>query len=222
MLFWLISPLVVGTEWLAQDGLPSLSSLLISKIPANQQPKYQPLAIDQWQSSDHKGHVCVQKRLFVLWNILQIAWVKAKKLMQKGRSVWGQNMFPPPFEVSEEQTELGRFFPTHRHSVFGRPRSVTILVIWEHLSIKYLRCSQPLSYSQDENFRENYWEVAWWILNTHKWQWRHLEPHRVIFQHRSYLDQAILTSHLQVEDDHILFPNWVFLHITIRTLSPAI
>lgn len=110
----------------------------------------------------------------------------------------------PPFEVSEEQSELGWFFPICQHSAFGRPRFVTFRVIWEHLSIKYLRCWQTVSYSQDANSRKNYWEGAWWILSTHKWQWRHLEPHRVIFQHKPSPDQAILTSHLHVDNDHIL------------------
>lgn len=181
---------------------------LLSSFPRFQQTN-NPNTSQQQQtdgkSSDPRGHICVgfQERLSVLWNTLQIEWVKVKKLLQKGLSVWGQNMFSPSFKVSEKQSELGWFLPTCLNLV-GQDMSQSGWY-WSILSIKYLRCSWPLSYRQDGNFRKNYWEGAWWILSTHKWQWRHLEPHRVIFQHKSCLDRETLTSHLQVEDDHTLY-----------------
>lgn len=86
-----------------------------------------------------------------------------------------------------------------QHSVFGRPRYITIHVIQEHL--KHHISHNPLSYSQDANFRKNsgkepaeFWahtngsEGIWnhteWYFNTNptlmKQFWHHIYRWRMI------------------------------------------
>lgn len=111
MLFCSIPPSVRDT-WLAQHGpqrgfIFSILSTTGVAILADQQPKYQTSATYCRASLDHKGHICIQERLFVLWNTLPLEWVKVKKLLlRKRQAVWGQNMFSSSFKAPEEQSEL--------------------------------------------------------------------------------------------------------------------
>lgn len=173
-------------------------------------PRFQqtnnPTAISNRPMGKFRGHICVQKRLFVLWNTLQIEWVKVKKFLQKGWSVWGQIMFSPS---SIRGTEWAWMAPSNLSTLcisylylVGQDMSQSM---WYRstLSITYLTTLWATGKMQTSGKILGRSLNSEWILSTHKWQWRYLD--RVIFQHKSYLDEAILTSHLQVEDDHILY-----------------